>query len=190
MDASATAAAPTSDEAAATATAAAAGAVIITTGEAETTVAEEAAAETIIGGKCSGGEQKQPSAAGSAKKKMMQLPQAEIDFILAWRREPSPYPDDDHWALLSPEQLQLREEMAAIDKEFEDSFEEFQAEVRREVEEKGFYDSTRSTRATTPIRPRCRLSSRKDGPRSTGVTSIVCADWDDFNDPNCCRSLY
>ncbi|BAS79134.1 Os02g0546050 [Oryza sativa Japonica Group] len=67
------------------------------------------------------------------------LPQAEVDFILAWKREPSPCPDDVHWALLSPEQRQLHEEMAAMGKEFEDSFEEFQDEVRREVEENGCY---------------------------------------------------
>jgi hypothetical protein len=181
MDASATAApAPTSDEAEA-ATAAAAGAAI-------TTVAEAAAAETIIGGKCSGeacGEQKQPSD-GSAKKKMMQLPQAEIDFILAWRREPSPYPDDDHWALLSPEQLQLREEMAAIGKEFEDSFEEFQAEVRREVEEKGFYEVDESYYADQAE----MQAQLKEGWAKFDWSDVVCADWDDFNDPNCCRSLY
>ncbi|BAT14777.1 Os11g0603600 [Oryza sativa Japonica Group] len=189
MDASATAAAaPTSDEAETTATAAAAGAVITTTGESETTtVAEAAAAETTTGGKCSGeacgggDEQKQPSA-----KKMMQLPQAEIDFILAWRREPSPYPDDDHWALLSPEQLQLREEMAAIGKEFEDSFEEFQAEVRREVEEKGFYEFDESYYADQAE----MQAQLKEGWAKIDWSDVVCADWDDFNDPNCCRSLY
>uniref|UniRef100_A0A0E0DXI1 Uncharacterized protein n=1 Tax=Oryza meridionalis TaxID=40149 RepID=A0A0E0DXI1_9ORYZ len=124
----------------------------------------------------SGGEQKQPSA-----KKMMQLLQAEIDFILAWRREPSPYPDDDHWALLSPEQLQLREEMAAIGKEFEDSFEEFQAEVRREVEEKGFYEVDEIYYADQAE----MQAQLKEGWAKIDWSDVVCADWDDFNDPNC-----
>uniref|UniRef100_A0A0E0NG71 Uncharacterized protein n=1 Tax=Oryza rufipogon TaxID=4529 RepID=A0A0E0NG71_ORYRU len=88
------------------------------------------------------------------------LPQAEVDFILAWKREPSPCPDDVHWALLSPEQRQLHEEMAAMGKEFEDSFEEFQDEAQL-----------------------------KEGWAAIDWSDVVCADWDDFNDPNCYRSL-
>uniref|UniRef100_A0A0D3F672 Uncharacterized protein n=1 Tax=Oryza barthii TaxID=65489 RepID=A0A0D3F672_9ORYZ len=127
------------------------------------------------------------AAGGDSEKPLVKepLPQAEVDFILAWKREPSPCPDDVHWALLSPEQRQLHEEMAAMGKEFEDSFEEFQDEVRREVEENGCYMVDESY-YTDQAEMQAQL---KEGWAAIDWSDVVCADWDDFNDPNCYRSL-
>uniref|UniRef100_A0A0E0IEH9 Uncharacterized protein n=1 Tax=Oryza nivara TaxID=4536 RepID=A0A0E0IEH9_ORYNI len=127
------------------------------------------------------------AAGGDGEKPLVKepLPQVEVDFILAWKREPSPCPDDDHWALLSPEQRQLHEEIAAMGKEFEDSFEEFQDEVRREVEENGCYMVDESY-YTDQAEMQAQL---KEGWAAIDWSDVICADWDDFNDPNCCRSL-
>uniref|UniRef100_A0A0D9YTF4 Uncharacterized protein n=1 Tax=Oryza glumipatula TaxID=40148 RepID=A0A0D9YTF4_9ORYZ len=80
---------------------------------------------------------------------------------------------------------QLHEEMAAMGKEFEDSFEEFQDEVRREVEENGCYMVDESY-YTDQAEMQAQL---KEGWAAIDWSDVVCADWDDFNDPNCYRSL-
>uniref|UniRef100_A0A0E0RAP0 Uncharacterized protein n=1 Tax=Oryza rufipogon TaxID=4529 RepID=A0A0E0RAP0_ORYRU len=143
MDASATKKAAASDEAENTPAAATAAAEVVTGVD----CADDAAvAATTVDGDGGDEKQQQPSV-------KLPMPQEYVDYILAWKKRPFPLPDDGE--MLSPEHRKMREEMAATCNELGDSFEEFQAEVRRDVEE----------------RPRSRLSSRKDGPRSTGATS-------------------
>uniref|UniRef100_A0A0E0BL04 Uncharacterized protein n=1 Tax=Oryza glumipatula TaxID=40148 RepID=A0A0E0BL04_9ORYZ len=134
MDSSAAAAAAASDEAAAAATVAAAAAEVVTGVDCAN---DAAAAATTVDG--DGGDENSKQQQPSVNK--LHMPQEYVDYILAWKKRPFPLPDDDDdREILSPEHRKMREGMAATCNELGDGFEEFQAEVRREVEEKGFYE--------------------------------------------------
>ncbi|EAZ18874.1 hypothetical protein OsJ_34413 [Oryza sativa Japonica Group] len=123
---------------------------------------DAAAAATTVdgdGGDENSKQQQQPSV------NKLHMPQEYVDYILAWKKRPFPLPDDGE--ILSPEHREMRERMAATCNELGDGFEEFQAEVRREVEEKGFYEVDESYFAN-----QAEIQAQlKDGPRSTGATS-------------------
>uniref|UniRef100_A0A0D9XTY5 Uncharacterized protein n=1 Tax=Leersia perrieri TaxID=77586 RepID=A0A0D9XTY5_9ORYZ len=66
------------------------------------------------------------------------MPQWDVNYILAWKRDPiNPYTDS--WETLSPEHRKMREQIAAMGNKLHFSFEEFQREVRSEVEKTGRY---------------------------------------------------
>ncbi|EAY81465.1 hypothetical protein OsI_36637 [Oryza sativa Indica Group] len=143
--AAAVAAAAASDEAAAT--------VVAEAAEVVTGVDcadDAAAAATTVDG--DGGDEKKQQQQQQPSVNKLHMPQEYLDYILAWRKRPFPLPDDGE--ILSPEHRKMRERMAATCNELGDGFEEFQAEVRREVEEKGFYEVDKSQDLLGRHRPR------------------------------------
>lgn len=83
------------------------------------------------------------AAVAGPRRVKLPMPQATIGFILAWRKGPSPNLEEmDDSEFLSPEHRRQREELHAYLDKLDLEFDEFQDEVRREVQETGGYLQT------------------------------------------------